>query len=295
MGVGNRTVRVAVGRVVTVWLTEPEAYASSPNDTPPPTMFPWLAAQSSDPAKLSPVAVCKQPPLITSLPVRLYPFRATSPGRYQITARLDPAYHIPHMQPRLRPLHPVRVTVVVSHSPAPEKASLVTYTVVAPVLYRTTMKAPMACLAILTSLPPAGCSGVPVTGYDFTRLTGLVRFGATGWETPQLRLIGTWNGHTLTLTRTPVQVTTHRPEPSPPAACHGHATPQAGALARRITRAHARIRMLELSPCGDTVWLLIAVADKATNSYIHEHFGSRVRIAGWLQPASDSVGLAMVG
>jgi hypothetical protein len=53
--------------------------------------------------------------------------------------------------------------------------------------------------------------------------------------------------------------------------------------------------MLELSPGGDVVWLLITVADKATTSYVHEHLGRSVRIAGWLQPAYDPVGLAMVG
>jgi hypothetical protein len=230
------------------------------------------------------VAVCKHPPLVTSLPVRVYPFRAIDPGRYQITARLNPAYHLPQFRPPLRPLRPVRVTVVVSNSPAPEKASLLKYTIVALVLYRTTMKTPMACLAILTSLPPAGCSGVPVTGYDFTRLAGLVRFGPMGWETPQLRLVGTWNGHALTLPRTPVPVTTHRPEPSPPAACHDHTTSDASALARRITRAHVRIHMLELNPCGNSVWLLVAVADQPTVSHVRGHFGGRVIVNGWLRP-----------
>ena len=224
VGVGNRTVRVAVGRLVTVWLTEPEAYASSLDNTPPPTAFPWRAPQSSDPAKLSPVAVCKHPPLVTSLPVRLYPFRATSPGRYEITVPLNPAYHIPRMKPPLRPLHPVCVTVVVSSSRHPPNASPATYTVVAPVLYQTTLGTRMACLAIHTSFPPAGCSGVAVAGDDFTHVAGVVHFGAMGWETPQLRLVGTWNGHRLTLTRVPVPTTT-RPEPSPPSACHSKTTP----------------------------------------------------------------------
>jgi hypothetical protein len=289
-------VRVGAGRLVTVWLTEPEAYASGPDDTRPPTAFPWLAPRSSDPAKLSPVAVCKHPPLVTSLPVQLYPFRATSPGRYQITAPLNPAYHIPRMRPPLRPLRRIRVTVIVSDGSArPHAATTPRYTVVAPVLYRTTIGRPMACLAMLTSLPPAGCSGVPVEGYDFTRVAGLVRFGAMGWQTPQLRLVGTWNGHALTLTRTPVPVTTHRPEPSPLAACHDPTSSQASALARRITRAHVRIHMLELSPCGDTVWVLVAIADRPTISFIHGHFGSSVKIAGWLRPVEDPVGLATAG
>lgn len=247
--------------------------------------FRGLHPKALTPAALSPVAVCKHPPLVTSLPVRLYPFRATRPGRYRISAPLNPAYHIPRMRPPLRPLHPVRVTVIVRGGSArPHAASTPTYTVVAPVLYRTTMKQPMGCLAMLTSLPPAGCSGVLVAGHDFTHLAGLVRFGAMGWQTPQLRLVGTWDGDALTLTRAPVPVTTHRPAPSPPAACHDHTTREASALARRISRAHERIHMLELSPCGDTVWVMAAVADKPTISYIHQHFASSVKIVGWLQP-----------
>jgi hypothetical protein len=271
--------------LVTVWLTEPEAYASGPDDTPPPTAFPWLAPQSSDPAKLSPVAVCRHPPLVTSLPVRLYPFRATSPGRYQITAPLNPAYHVPRMKPPLRPLHPVRVTVVVHSGPAATQASTFpTYTVVAPVLYLTRVGTPTACLAVLESFPPAGCGGVPLTGSDFKRVPGLVRFHGMGWQTRPLRLVGTWNGHALALTRAAIRATATRPEPSPPEDCHGQTTPASTALAQRITRDHATFNMLELVPCGPTIWVMVAVADKATISYIHEQFGRSVKIAGWLQP-----------
>jgi hypothetical protein len=285
VGVGNRTVRVGAGQLATVWLTEPEAYASGPDDAPPPTAFPWRAPQSSGPTKLSPVAVCKRRPVVTSLPVRLYPFRAINPGPYQISAPLNPTYHIPRMRPPLRPLRPVRVTVLVSDGSArPHAATTPTYTVVAPVLYLTRVGTPMACLAMLESLPPAGCAGVPVSGYDFKRVPGLVRFHAMGWQTRPLRLVGTWNGPALALTRAPIPATAARPEPNPPEDCHGQSTPASTALAKRITRDHATFNMLELDPCGDTVWVLVAVADKATISYIHEHFGSSVKIAGWLQP-----------
>jgi hypothetical protein len=283
VGVGSRAVRVAVGRVVTVWLTEPEAYASSSDGAPPPTAFPWLTPQSSDAAALSPAPVCKHPPLVTSLPVRLYAFRATSPGRYQLTAALNPAYHVPRMKPPLRPLRRVRVTVIVT-ARASAEASPATYTTVAPVLHLTRTGTQMACLVMLTSFPPAGCSGVRVAG-SLTHVSRTVRFGAMGWQTPPVRLVGTWNGQRLRLTRAPAPAATTRPEPALSAACHVRTAPAGAALARRITGARRRrIDSLEVVPCGGTVWVLVAVADRPTIAFIHEHFGRTVVVSGWLRP-----------
>jgi hypothetical protein len=111
-GVGTRRVVVMAGRVVMLQLVEPEAYASSMSGAPP-SAFPWLPGQSSDTAGLRSVPLCARPPVIMSLPFRLYPFRAITPGRYQITARLNTAHHVPHMHPSLPALHRVHVTVVV--------------------------------------------------------------------------------------------------------------------------------------------------------------------------------------
>ena len=97
---------------MTLQLVEPEAYASSMSG-PPPTAFPWLAGRSSDPAGLRPVTLCPGPPRLMSLPVQVVPFRALAPGRYRITAALNPAYRLPRMRPPLRELQPVHVTVVV--------------------------------------------------------------------------------------------------------------------------------------------------------------------------------------
>src|SRR5919198_6769681 len=73
------------------------------------------------------------------------------------------------------------------------------YRVVAPVLQTRGMRAPLACQTILQSLPPAGCGGVEVRGFDFESLHGVQRGGGSWW-TPQLLLVGTWNGRVLTLT-----------------------------------------------------------------------------------------------
>jgi hypothetical protein len=43
--------------------------------------------------------------------------------------------------------------------------------------------------------------------------------------------------------------------------------------------------MLELSPCRHTVWVLVAVADESTISYIRDRFGDQVIVKGWLRPS----------
>ena len=43
---------------------------------------------------------------------------------------------------------------------------------------------------------------------------------------------------------------------------------------------------MEVSPCPRTVWVLVGVADRDTQSFIRRRFGADVMVAGWLQPAS---------
>jgi hypothetical protein len=284
-GAGTRRVVVPAGRVVTLQLVEPEAYASSTSG-PPPSAFPWLAGQSSNSAALRPVTICPSPPQIMSLPSRLYPFRALRPGRYQVTAPLNRAYHLPHMRPPLPPLHPVRITVIVKAPPDARSSSTSRlYSVTASVLYRPGMTTPQACLVYLQSLPPAGCSGAPVAGYDFERLSGVTHFGTMGWQTPLLRLVGAWNGHTLVLARPPSRARAPGHDPEPPSVCEIQGGEGTTRLAKRITRAHNRLHLLELLPCGRRVWVLVAVADPPTRAFIGHHFGRRVIVSGWLRPA----------
>lgn len=170
--------------------------------------------------------------------------------------------------------------------PAPS-AIVGSYRVVAPVVYRTTFRSPLACQTIFTSLPPAGCSGVLVKGYDFGRVNGLVRFGRMGWQTPVLRLDGTWDGRALTVTSATRVPASQETTPEPPAACHrGSKRPAVAVLQRRIARQSGRINLLEIQPCRASVWVLIAVADRASVSYIRRRFGNRVMVSGWLEPVT---------
>jgi hypothetical protein len=221
-----------------------------------------------------------------SLPFRLYPFRAIKPGRYRITAPLNPAYHVPHMRPALPPLHPVRLTVVVrSVDLAGPRSKSPLYTITASVLYRPGMRTPHACLTFLESLPPVGCGGVRVAGYDFPHAPHVIHFASGGWQTPELRIVGVWNGRALVLARPPSPAPTAERQPAPPAGCRGQEAPETSLLAKQMTRAHTRLGMIELAPCGHRLWALVGVADPPTRSFIRHHFGRRVIVRGWLRRA----------
>ncbi|HXY72310.1 MAG TPA: hypothetical protein VEM41_07190 [Actinomycetota bacterium] len=142
---------------------------------------------------------------------------------------------------------------------------------------------PLACETTLSSLPPAGCSGVPIGGYDFGHLPGVTRAGGAWWTSRPWLLVGTWDGRVLTVTRPPAPPGGRWREPPRPAGCTGRATPAAAALAKRIASQRARLHMLTLTRCGTRVWVLVAVADAPTIAYVHRHFGERVVVSGWLR------------
>ena len=65
---------------------------------------------------------------------------------------------------------------------------------------------------VLTSLPPAGCGGAVVRGLDPMTVDGAERYANGTITTPSVRLVGTWDGHALTVTQ-PAE----RRDPDPPA------------------------------------------------------------------------------
>jgi hypothetical protein len=107
------TLTVKVGAVVYVELVEAEKYLSWPAGTkPPPRVFPWAAARSSDPSVLRRVALCPSSGTST-LPVVVYAFRALTPGTTTLTAPLAQAWK--RVKPaRRRGLHPYRAIVIVA-------------------------------------------------------------------------------------------------------------------------------------------------------------------------------------
>jgi hypothetical protein len=107
------TLTVKVGTVVYVELVEAEKYLSWPAGTkPPPRVFPWAAARSSDPSVLRRVALCPSSGAST-LPIVVYAFRALTPGTTTLTAPIAQAWK--RVKPaRRRGLHPYRATVIVA-------------------------------------------------------------------------------------------------------------------------------------------------------------------------------------
>lgn len=161
--------------------------------------------------------------------------------------------------------------------------------VVAPVFYWTKTHRQVACLAVLASLPPAGCSGVRVTGYDFKRALeageAITGDGRAAWPTPSLRMVGTWNGHVFQVEHASLARASADTQPTPPRACDGSIITRASRrLAWRLTKHHAALSLLEVQACRHSVWALVAVADGHTVSYIHRCFGHDVLVAGWLRP-----------
>jgi hypothetical protein len=156
-----------------------------------------------------------------------------------------------------------------------------TYVVSAPVLKVHGLQE--ACDAILTSYPPAGCSGVAVRGYDFAHLPGVIRYGGIGWRTPMLRLTGRWNGHVLVVSRVASTHTGHAP-PGAPAGCPAVPRPRGEALARRIVHDEsAGMPLMAFGPCGRTAWVLVPVADRSTIQAIRQRYGTGVIVRGWLR------------
>jgi hypothetical protein len=107
------TLTVKGGAFVYVELVVAEKYLSWPAGTkPPPRVFPWAAARSSDPSVLRRVALCPSSGAST-LPIVVYAFRALTPGTATLTAPIAQAWK--RVKPaRRRGLHPYHATVIVA-------------------------------------------------------------------------------------------------------------------------------------------------------------------------------------
>lgn len=107
------TLAVKVGAFVYVELVVGEKYLSWPAGTkPPPRVYPWAVARSSDPSVLRRVALCPSSG-VSTLPIVVYAFRALTPGTATLTAPIAQAWK--RVKPaRRRGLHPYRATVIVA-------------------------------------------------------------------------------------------------------------------------------------------------------------------------------------
>jgi hypothetical protein len=143
-----------------------------------------------------------------------------------------------------------------------------------------------ACYAYLQSLPSGGCGGIEVRAVDFRRIPGMVDYPYGGQGSPPVRLVGTWDGHALTLTESPhpAQKATGLPE-----ACQQElgfeGAPGLMAGESQVgdgLKAHG-IAVLQSMPCDDTtLGFTVVVADDSTVSWVTSHYRN-VKIAGWLR------------
>jgi hypothetical protein len=140
-----------------------------------------------------------------------------------------------------------------------------------------------ACFSDALMGPSAGCGGIEVKGVDFSQVpdgdgTGLPFSHA-------MRLVGTWDGHALTVTE--------RPQPTEKAAglpqpCSQDFSPQPGFDSTELqvevidalgTRG---VDVLMSTGCDhNTVGVVVPVADDARLSWVTHHY--RVQVAGWLR------------
>lgn len=144
----------------------------------------------------------------------------------------------------------------------------------------------MACEVIATSLPPAGCTGVPVSGdVGLGRLPRLVTYGNGTVQTGPVHLVGRWDGHALQLTQPPTPAARTTPigdADCPPPTAQGVAAYERvqqdlGALRAR------RIDVLLLGACGGDAEIQLAVAEGSTVAYLEARYGPAL-VRGWLTP-----------
>jgi len=144
-----------------------------------------------------------------------------------------------------------------------------------------------ACYAFLMTYPAEGCGGIELRGVDFNQMPNVEAYPSGAQVSQAMRLVGTWDGHVLTLTQRPqpAQKALGLPEP-----CHQElgfeGAPALMPRERQVwddLRAHG-IAVLQSMPCDDTtLGITLVVADDATVAWLTSHYPA-VKFAGWLQP-----------
>jgi len=140
-----------------------------------------------------------------------------------------------------------------------------------------------ACFSYALMDPADGCGGIEVKGVDFSQVPD-----GDGSGLPfshAIRLVGTWDGHALTVTERPQLAEKASGLPQP---CPQDFSPQPGAdsMQRQIEVIDALrtrgVDVLMSTGCdGNAVGIVVPVADDATISWLTSHY--HVKIAGWLQ------------
>jgi hypothetical protein len=148
---------------------------------------------------------------------------------------------------------------------------------------------PLALRTILLSLPPAGGSGVEVSGLDLRTVANVMVFDNGTVQTPTLRLTGTYDGERLTLTEPPV------PAKSGQGLAERRVTgdeadllplgPAALETIRNKLRAEFGDRLLQSSSSGGILHLVLTAATPAQAEQLSTQYGPHLVISSWLRLA----------
>jgi hypothetical protein len=147
-----------------------------------------------------------------------------------------------------------------------------------------------ACRTEFISLPPPPCGGVEIRNAD----AGTV--AALGGDLPGLhgtrrsrsvRIVGTWDGQALTLTRPPVPASQPSPTPLPvlsPPPDQAADEAEVVRIAHDSTLKSEGVSWMEAGVNSDGVYVLLPVADSHSVQVIHSRYPD-AHVSGWLQPA----------
>jgi hypothetical protein len=142
-----------------------------------------------------------------------------------------------------------------------------------------------ACFAYDLMDPVHACGGIEVRGVDASRLAGGDSYPGRRSVSQAMRLVGTWDGHALTLTEPPQPAAQSPGLVQPcPRGQESQPGPDTMALQRQVTdalRAHGTEVLMSTGCDSTTVGVVVPVADDATVNWLKSHY--RVQIAGWLR------------
>jgi hypothetical protein len=153
---------------------------------------------------------------------------------------------------------------------------------------------PRACSFLPLPEPPIGCGGPAVRGVDLLTMPGITRYRNGVMDAGILRLVGTWDGQALSLTRSPETATVHDATPVPLLPCPTTtAQPEPGVVPPQVKqvrddeallKSHG-IQVLEFGACGDSLVMTVVVADSATVDFLIKRYPG-IQVAGWLKRVS---------
>ena len=165
------------------------------------------------------------------------------------------------------------------------------YTVTASVMQKPGER-PHACAAIPLPYPPIGCGGPDVRGLDLATMAGVIRYRNGVHAIGVVRLVGTWDGQALVLTRAPVSAkpadATQLRACQQPFGFTGSS--EMPAMMQRLMSDEQVLKsrgllLLEFGPCDESSYfVIIPVADSKSVAWLNERYGPTLRVYGWLQP-----------